>query len=179
MMMMNTIHRHHHVMSSCLTTLWLIWASTCTTCEGRGRAYGEWSLQKIHAKLHEWEQLYPDFVTLTTAQDAYGLPRAGGPEDCPFDEGADGCLNYILTVQDKLTHPVGSRSAKHLPAVMLSGALHGDERVGPTVVMETVGLLLEAASCESKLLTDPKTAAEGHSCRQALEQDEFINGQQR
>ena len=42
----------------------------------------------------------------------------------------EGCLNWILTIEDKLAHPEGSPSAKYLPEVFLSGAVHGDERVG-------------------------------------------------
>eukprot|EP00586_Coscinodiscus_wailesii_P003984 CAMPEP_0172487244 /NCGR_PEP_ID=MMETSP1066-20121228/16224_1 /TAXON_ID=671091 /ORGANISM="Coscinodiscus wailesii, Strain CCMP2513" /LENGTH=93 /DNA_ID=CAMNT_0013253715 /DNA_START=507 /DNA_END=785 /DNA_ORIENTATION=+ len=30
-------------------------------------------------------EMYPDFTTLTSAQELYGLPAAGEEDDCPFD----------------------------------------------------------------------------------------------
>ena len=113
------------------------------------RPYNLWAPQKIKETMYEWETLYPDFVRLTTAQDAYGLPTAGGPKDCPYDDDVDGCNNYILTIQDFTIHPEHSDSSNRLPEVFLSGELHGNERVGPTSVMEAASLLLEAAACEA------------------------------
>ena len=49
-----------------------------------------WKPSKIPSVLTQWADQYPDLVRVTTSQEAYGLPRAGGPSDCPFDEG-DGC----------------------------------------------------------------------------------------
>jgi hypothetical protein len=87
---------------------------------------------------------------LTNAQEAYGLPAAGGQSDCPYDDDIQGCRNYILTVQDFIQHPDGSANSNALPEVFLSGELHGNERVGPTAVMEAAHLLLLAADCEAK-----------------------------
>ena len=66
----------------------------------------------------EWADHYPKFVRVTTAQEAYGLPRAGTADDCPFDEGGDGCLNYIVTIQDFVKHPEDSESSRRLPEVL-------------------------------------------------------------
>jgi hypothetical protein len=93
--------------------------------------------------------LYPDFVRVTTSQDAFGLPAAGTVNDCPFDEGV-GCKNYILTIQDYKAHPENSQSSNTLPEVLWSGSVHGNERVGPTATMEAASLLLQAAACEAK-----------------------------
>ena len=114
-----------------------------------GKDYYLWSSQEIRNKLLEWADLYPDFVRVTTSQQAFGLPTAGGDDDCPFDDGV-GCLNYILTIQDYTVHPEESASSTALPEVLWSGCVHGNERVGPTAVMEAASLLLEAASCEAK-----------------------------
>ena len=93
---------------------------------------------------------YPDFVRLTTAQEAYGLPAAGkSTTDCPYDGNANGCLIHIITIQDYVIHPEGSDSSKRLPEVLLTGTLHGNERVGPTAVVEALELMLEVALCES------------------------------
>ena len=111
------------------------------------RDYEIWEPAKIPQTLREWEKKYPDLIRVTTAQEAYGLPTAGNEEDCPFDEGK-GCLNYFFTIQDYIAHPIDSDSSSYLPEIFLSGALHGNERVGPTSVMEASNLLLESAFCE-------------------------------
>ena len=111
------------------------------------KSYRLLSSEEIHVLLEEFLVKYPYFVKLTTAQEAFGLPSAGSAYDCPWDE-RNGCPNAILTIQDYIQHPDGSESSNTLPEVFWSGCVHGNERVGPTVVMETASLLLEAATCE-------------------------------
>jgi hypothetical protein len=111
------------------------------------RPYTLLSSREIRDLLLQWADDYPTLLKLTTAQEAYGLPAAGTARDCTFDSQVNGCLNYIFTLQDFVTHPEGSESSNRLPEVLLSGEVHGDERVGPTAVMETASLLLLAASC--------------------------------
>lgn len=118
---------------------------------------------KIKSILYDWVSYYPNLVRLTNAQERYGLPRAGGKTDCPYDEG-DGCKNYILTIQDFVKHPEGSDSSNRLPEVFLSGELHGNERTGPTSVMEAAQLMLLAANCEAK------TEADKEECRAQLKE---------
>ena len=135
-----------------------------------------WEPHEFKDALDRWRNEYPDLIRVNTSQEAYGLPRAGGPSDCPFAEG-DGCPNYMLTIQDFIAHPEGSSSSANLPEVFWSGCLHGDERVGPTSVMVATALLLEAAMCESKpnpgRQSQDKTSwqaelAEAKLCRQVL-----------
>jgi hypothetical protein len=99
------------------------------------------------------------------------------PFDENYKEHGKGCNNYVLIIQDKEAHPedpdlklagdsdpdhylkiedyffqtqAGGRSGwKYVPDVFLSGAVHGNERVGPTSLMEMSELLVEAAHCES------------------------------
>ncbi|KAL7550803.1 hypothetical protein ACHAWF_014767 [Thalassiosira exigua] len=128
---------------------------------------------------------HPDYVTLTTTQEWFGLPRAGGEDDCPFDatyegESGPGCNNYVLIVQDKQAYPddsdvrldanaeqylareggwfgegeeggstgAGRSGWTRVPDVFLSGSVHGNERVGPTSLLEMAELLVAAAHCE-------------------------------
>lgn len=117
------------------------------------RNYEILTSSQIFERLKSMERLYPNFLTLQSSQELYGLHAAGNNNDCPFDHDANfiaGCKNYIITIEDQAAHPYGSDSWKHLPEVFLSGALHGNERVGPTTVIEVANLLLEAASCEEK-----------------------------
>jgi hypothetical protein len=130
--------------------------------------YHLWEAHEFHDILQDWQTKYPDLVRVTTSQEKYGLPRAGGDDDCPFVSGA-GCPNYMLTLQDFVAHPEDSSSSSHLPEVFWSGCLHGNERVGPTAVIEAAALLLESATCEAK----PTYAGEledAKKCRQALKE---------
>jgi len=145
--------------------------------------YSILSSSQIFKQLKAMEKLYPNFVTLQSSQELYGLQAAGGKDDCEFDHDVDftsGCRNYIITIEDHEAHPNGSESWKRSPEVFLSGALHGNERVGPTAVTEVANLLLEAASCEAKPHgMKPKSndesrskwllmMGEGHACRAEL-----------
>ena len=145
------------------------------------RAYHLISSQEIQSTLLEWQDEYPDLIQVYTAQDSFGLSTAGSTSlhnDCPFDQDVEGCLNYYAVLQDYVAHPINSRSSKQLPTVLLSGELHGDERVGPTSVMETARLLLEAATCEALSRYSPNNSTtlqqqqlqESESCRTLLYQ---------
>jgi hypothetical protein len=145
--------------------------------------YTLWSPQEIRDRLLQLAEHYPTLMKLTTAQEEYGLPTAGTVADCPFDNDVDGCKNYIVTLQDFVTHPEGSESSNRLPEVLLSGELHGNEQVGPTAVMETTVLLLKAASCIAypriKVKSIPgeweKELERASSCRKALYMEDGIN----
>jgi hypothetical protein len=139
-------------------------AAAAATATGEGTSTSTYHLlssQDIATKLHHWEERYPNLVRVTTAQAKYFLPTAGTSSDCPFEKrttnhsnsttsAGAGCLNYFLTIQDYTTHPSGSQSSSQLPEVLWNGCMHGDERLGPTIVMEAAQLLLDAAWCESK-----------------------------
>lgn len=130
-------------------------AATESPVEETKRQYVLWKPHEIKETLYKWVDLYPNLFRLTTAQDAYGLPTAGSKSDCPYDDDVTGCKNYIFTIQDYVKHPIDSASSQRLPEVFLSGELHGNERVGPTAVMEAAQLLLAAAECDAK----PRKAA--------------------
>jgi predicted deacylase len=105
-----------------------------------------------------------------TSQDAFDLQSAGKSTDCPFDENTVGCLNYFGVIQDFIANPIGSIESNQLPTVLLSGALHGNERVGPTAVMEAASLLLAAAACE---------ATSSQECRNDLNRQGIVPKQRR
>lgn len=72
----------------------------------------------------------PDLVSLTTAQSRFGLGTAG---TCTGSDGSRGpCLNHIVTITNKSSHASQPLRA----AVYISGALHGDERVGIMTALE-------------------------------------------
>lgn len=132
------------------------------------KEYHLWESHEFHEQLQEWKTQYPDLIHITTAQEKYGLPAAGGDSDCPFYEPT-GCPNYIFEIQDFIVHPPNSYSSDHLPEVFWSGCLHGNERVGPTAVMEATALLLEATQCEA-LPRDASEISTAKACRKKLKQ---------
>lgn len=149
--------------------LWLAFAGS-GAAQTYPRQYRIWPSSEIHQTIVQLGKDYPNLIAVKTSQDAFGLPSAGASTDCPFDGSSVGCLNYFGIIQDYVAHPVGSASSNRLPTVLLSGALHGDERVGPTVVMETAMLLLKAAACEANQVT---------TCRQVLTTEQGLTDKQR
>jgi hypothetical protein len=68
----------------------------------------------------------PDLASLSTAQSLYKLPTAG---TCREASGKTApCLNYIL----EITNRSSLAADPDRPEVLISGALHGDERIGPS-----------------------------------------------
>jgi hypothetical protein len=118
------------------------------------RQYELWKSEQIATTVKRWAEHYPNLLRVTTSQEAYGLPTAGGVGDCIFETASEGgmmgCRNYILTIQDFVAHPQDSASSRRLPELLWSGELHGNERVGPTAVLEATQLLLDAATCEAR-----------------------------
>jgi hypothetical protein len=104
---------------------------------------------QIKQELIDLQSQYPQFVRLSTTQEDFNLSPAGLNRHCVFDEDVKGCLNYYITIYDSIAHPQDSESYHTLPDVFLSGAVHGNERVGPSAVVEAAKLLLDAAYCES------------------------------
>jgi hypothetical protein len=109
-----------------------------------------WDAEKIVQTINQWKHQYPEFVEVATAQSKFGIPAAGTKQDCPYDGKHVGCFNHFFTIQDFVFHKQGSESSSSLPEILWTGSMHGDETLGPSVVMEAAALLLEAASCEAK-----------------------------
>jgi len=77
----------------------------------------------------------PHLTDLSTTQSLFGLSTAG---TCVSADGSRGpCLNYVLQITNKATY-TSSR-----PEVLISGALHGDERVGVVTALELCRWLVE------------------------------------
>jgi hypothetical protein len=83
--------------------------------------------------------LYPTLVRLRTAQDRYDLPTAGTCSEDLRGVKKAACRVWILEIGQE-----GSSGAKFTerPQVLLSGALHGNERIGPTTLVELATFLL-------------------------------------
>lgn len=101
--------------------------------------YGE-----MIAFMQELQQTYPDVVRMFVAQDKYKLPLP--PElKCPKDSKHPrrnllSCKQYVLHVTNH-----SKNDNIYRPEIFISGALHGNERVGPIASVELVALLAEGA----------------------------------
>ena len=84
---------------------------------------------------------FPTLISVQVGQDKYNL---GYPKDlqCTVSGKEEPCKQYIVRITNTTTWE-GSR-----PEVFLSGALHGNERIGPNAVMELILLLIDHATRE-------------------------------
>jgi hypothetical protein len=117
-----------------------------------------YSAEEIATTIDRWGTHYSAWLYVSTAQTEYGLPTAGRDTDCPFDRNVVGCHNRFLILND---HPRPAHQENNnndhqyqyqdptIPHVLWSGALHGNERVGPTAVLEATQLLLSAVECHA------------------------------
>ena len=97
--------------------------------------------------------LYPSLVRLRTAQDRYDLPTAGMCSEDMRGIQKAACRVWILEIGSE------ERPAADKPQMLLSGALHGNERVGPTTLVELATFLLGRYTADPwiKMLLDTRT----------------------
>lgn len=122
-------------------------SSSTTTTPFKYRSYDEMAsyLQELAAK-------YPEVVRLSVAQDTYKLPR---PEELVCGAQRSPCQHFVVHLTNHSTMPDARR-----PEVFISGALHGDERVGPATTVELIALLASGASAYARgERGDPASAA--------------------
>ncbi|ETO79004.1 hypothetical protein F444_06164 [Phytophthora nicotianae P1976] len=94
--------------------------------------------------LLELNATFPDVVQVSIAQDTYNLPY---PKElqCIIDDeskATEPCKQYVV----HLTNHSTLANDPERPEVFISGALHGNERVGPNAAIELIGLLAHATS---------------------------------
>ena len=94
--------------------------------------YNQLSYTKIIDILSKWKDEYPNLIKIYNAQDTFGIPSPG---TCASFLP---CKQYYFRITNENTLPDIYR-----PEVFFSGALHGNERVGPTAVVEFARILLE------------------------------------
>lgn len=124
----------HHLFPVIFFLLLVLALAVGPTDAAKVKRYTLLPFSMIESTVKRWGEQYPSLLKVTTAQKRFGLQAAGGYK------------NYIMTIQDYIAHPVGSGSSKALPELLWSGALHGDERVGPTSVVQAAHLLLRSGT---------------------------------
>jgi hypothetical protein len=105
----------------------------CVASEGENlfESYLQLSLDEIVDGMQLLAKQHPKFVTYDTSQNRYELPST-----CPTSQADQntGCYNHFLIISDPKIYSHKSGEGKvalqQRPDVFLSGALHGNERVG-------------------------------------------------
>tara|TARA_B110001452_G_scaffold179887_1_gene151019 strand:+ start:394 stop:1845 length:1452 start_codon:yes stop_codon:yes gene_type:complete len=117
---------------------WLVLLGGCASPIARaGRAFTYFSYSQGVAEMLRLASTRPDLASVSTAQMLFGLPTAG---QCTNADGSkSACLNHIIEV----TNRTSAASDPERPEVFISGALHGDERVGPLTALELARWLVE------------------------------------
>eukprot|EP00164_Ancoracysta_twista_P001425 GFYU01001856.1.p1 GENE.GFYU01001856.1~~GFYU01001856.1.p1 ORF type:complete len:640 (+),score=121.21 GFYU01001856.1:26-1945(+) len=100
------------------------------TLNVKARQYQYLTYDDINDRFEQLNKDYPHLVEWYNLQEMYDLPSAG---DC----GGKECVHYLARItNEKLL-------TEDTPEVFLSGALHGNERLGPNTVTELASLLVE------------------------------------
>jgi len=95
------------------------------------KAYAPLDFTEASARLEALAKARPDLVELTTAEDEFNIPAdTCGDTKCPI---------YIL----KIGKEADPQKSRQTPEVFISGALHGDEMVGPTMSVELAQFLVD------------------------------------
>jgi hypothetical protein len=112
------------------------------------------SFAQLSINLHRLADTYPEIIRLTSCQEEeYGglgaLQTCGGP-----------CLQHVAILEANTSSLDDDRlTDDDTPEVFFSGALHGDERVGPLTLLIAIELLAEAHTrVSSSLAQQPKLA---------------------
>ena len=86
-------------------------------------------------ELRRLEAAYPDFIEVYDAQSRFGLTSPGA-----CGAAREPCKQWVARLTNERTLRVAGGER---PEVFLSGALHGNERVGPNAVLALITLLVE------------------------------------
>ncbi|KAG7398768.1 hypothetical protein PHYBOEH_010511 [Phytophthora boehmeriae] len=103
------------------------------------RSYAEMSRYLL-----ELNSSFPDVVQVSIAQETFGLPYPKALQ-CQIDDetkATEPCKQYVV----HLTNHSTLAQDPERPEVFISGALHGNERVGPAAAIELVALVAHATS---------------------------------
>ena len=101
------------------------------------RAFSYYSYGAAAAELLRLATARPDLASLSTTQALYGLGTVGTCKNA--DGTSSACQNYVL----EITNRSSLAADPERPEVLISGALHGDERIGPITAIELARWLVE------------------------------------
>eukprot|EP01083_Nonionella_stella_P148843 471864_1 len=118
------------------TTL-LLWLGClyCLNVNIQSREFSPYSYDEIVSKFAKWQTEHPNIFHLSTARHKYNLFL---PANATCGEHFPKCEHHIVIITN---HGTWNNDLSR-PHVFLSGALHGNEHVGPTTLVELIDYLL-------------------------------------
>lgn len=109
----------------------------CATAKATAKKYFNYKYRD-YAEIEEYfrnlEKTYPDIVQTFAAQDEFPNILPANLTDTWASCGAEACKTLVVRIGIKKIQPTAAE-------VYISGALHGDERVGPLIATELAGFL--------------------------------------
>ncbi|EGZ04509.1 hypothetical protein PHYSODRAFT_536296 [Phytophthora sojae] len=114
--------------------------ATASPSLAAGTLFKERSYGEIVDFLEELETKYPNYAEVFSVQDKYHLPKPA-ELNCTRANEIVPCENFVIKITDESTLPDPER-----PELIFSGEVHGNERVGPNVVVALAELLLSHAN---------------------------------
>ena len=115
--------------------------------------YSDISYASCSSELQRLATSRPDLASLNTAQALYNLPHAG---NCRLGGSrVEPCKTHILEITNRTSLAADPGRAE----VLISGALHGDERVGPATALALARWLVERYDSDAwiRRLVDTRT----------------------
>lgn len=116
----------------------LLGGASSTSHGFKYRSYGE-----MAAYLKQLNETYPELVRVSVAQEQYSLPYPA-QLTCVEDDATGAvvpCQQFIVHLTNHSSMPDADR-----PEVFISGALHGNERIGPITTVELIALMAKSAT---------------------------------
>eukprot|EP01029_Cantina_marsupialis_P015933 TRINITY_DN352789_c0_g1_i1.p1 TRINITY_DN352789_c0_g1~~TRINITY_DN352789_c0_g1_i1.p1 ORF type:complete len:663 (+),score=120.74 TRINITY_DN352789_c0_g1_i1:86-2074(+) len=120
----------------------------CLLSSVLGRSFQYLSYAQMESEIGLMVKDYPDVISSFTAQEEYGF---SSPGKCIGSNGkSENCKQTVV----RLTQFESLKDDVTRPQVIFSGEIHGNERVGPTAVVELAKLLVEnyGKKCPNKWL---------------------------
>eukprot|EP01083_Nonionella_stella_P109269 318431_1 len=115
-------------------TILLLWLE-CLIFNIQSREFYAYSYDEIVSKLDKWQNEHSNIFNLYTAREKYNLFL---PASVTCGKLSTQCEHHIVIITN---HETWSNDVSR-PHVFLSGALHGNEQVGPTTLVELIDYLL-------------------------------------
>ena len=112
-------------------------AAAATAATAADRAYAYLSYAEVVARMEEMKATHPSLVDLYDAQTRYGLPNVGRCS-APGAQPSVPCRQVIMEIGNR------GKATSGTPEIFLSGALHGNEVIGPTAMVELAAFLLDS-----------------------------------
>ena len=116
-----------------------LFCACCALPRAAAFQFSRLTYDQIKGKILALKASFPETLTVFTTQERYGLDHPTGP----CGSNSEVCEQHVLRVSSVSEED----QIPTLPEGFVSGALHGNERVGPVATLHAVELMLRAHAC--------------------------------